>query len=154
MKISKNKMLICVISLAIILVSLAMLLLDVFIPLDLWTHPVLTFLFCLFLGFGILTLALGIKNKSAWFMFISCILLGLSVLYVLLHYVFWWLSLIIVVVLCSIFAVISFMRSGSKTEFALNENPEYKNYEQRKAEKEQVESEKELEKLPEIKSFK
>ena len=46
------------------------------------------------------------------------------------------------------------MVCGNKTEQALNKDPEYKNYNQRRAEK--LEQEKNLpkEELPEIKSFK
>ena len=47
------------------------------------------------------------------------------------------------------------MSAGNHTEeIALNKSPDYKNYEQRKAEREKAEAESEPEQLPEIKSFK
>ncbi len=154
MKTSKNKIVISVISIAILLLSLTVILLDVLVPLNFWTHPILNFLFSLFLGFGVLALTLGMINKSPWFTFVGAILFGLSAFYALIQYIFWWLSLVIVFAMWSILAITNFMRCGSKTEFAINNEQNYKNYEQRNKEKEKAETTKEPEDLPEIKSFK
>ena len=72
-----------------------------------------------------------------------------------MQYIIWWVALVILVVTVMIFPVISIIVCGNKTEdIALNKSEDYKNYEQRKAEKEAEEAAKEPEPLPEIKSFK
>ncbi|MBQ8426998.1 MAG: hypothetical protein IJX16_04475 [Clostridia bacterium] len=152
MKVVKNKLFYSIICIVILLVSLSLMLVDFLIPLNLWTHPVLTFFFCLFVGFGLFSFIYGLKNKSAWFVFISSILLGLASFYALIQYLVWWISIVIVFVLWAMFALLSFMRSGTKTEEVLNDNPEYKDYYQRK--KENEDGKRESEELPEIKSFK
>ena len=60
------------------------------------------------------------------------------------------------VVLFAFFVLVNFLRSGNKTEeIALNKSPDYKNYEERKAEREaQEKAEEENYVPPEIKSFK
>lgn len=151
MKNVKNKKVICVASITILVLSLAFLLVDVLVPLRLWTHSILNFLFCLLLGFGILLLSLGFKSKSAWYVFLGTIFLGFAIFYVLMQYLYWWLALVIMFVCWAVFGVLSFMRSNSKTEYALNDEPEYKDYKQRTAEKVEVEK---VEELPKIKSFK
>jgi len=156
-RLSKKQLALSVSSIAILVVSLVVMLLDIFIPIDLWVHPILTFLFCVFIGFGIMCLALGFSEKSPWFFFLSAILLGLAFIYAFVCSVseYWWISLVVVAVVWAIFAVLSFMSAGNRTEdIALNKSPEYKNYEQRKAEREKAESEAKPETLPEIKSFK
>ena len=96
MKISKKLMLLAIVSLFVLLASLTVMLLDIFIPLDFWTHPVLNFLFCLCVGFGLISLILGFINKSSWHFFISSILLGLALIYLLAQYMYFWIGLIIV----------------------------------------------------------
>ena len=89
--------------------------------------------------------------------FLSSILLGLAFVYAFCCSVpeQWWISLIVVAVIWLIFAILSIMSAGNHTEeIALNKSPDYKNYEQRKAEREKAEAESEPEQLPEIKSFK
>ena len=154
MKLTKNKMIVYVISLFILLGSLTLTLLDALIPLNLWTHPILTFLFCIFLGFGVMSLVLGYCKKCPWRVFVGSVLFSLAILYVLLQYVFVWLAILITFVLIAILSIFSFMRMGSKTEFALNDSEDYKDYKQRKQEKAQLEESQEQQPLPEIKSFK
>ncbi len=155
MKLSKNRLIVSIASIAIVLASLAFMLLDIFIPLNIWLHPVLNFLFGILLGFGVLLMVLGFTRRSHWFLFLSSILMGLAVFYVLAQYVFWWIVLIVVVVVWVIFGIMSFMCNGSMSEdIALNKRSDYKNYEQRKAEKEELEKVQPKEELPEIKSFK
>lgn len=155
MKPSKTRLAVSIAAIGIILVSLLVMLLDIFVPLNIWLHPVLTFLFCLFLGCGVLLLILGFARRSHWFLFLSSFLIGLAVFYALSQYVFWWLALIIVGVVWAIFGIMSFMCNGSMTEdIALNKSADYKNYEQRKAEKDKLERSEPKEELPEIKSFK
>ena len=152
MKISKKQMLLAIVSLLVLLASLTVMLLDIFIPLDFWTHPVLNFLFCLCVGFGLISLVLGFINKSSWHFFISSILLGLALIYLLAQYMYFWIGLIIVACFLVVVCLLCFISSSNKTEsIALNDRPDYKDYHQRKAEKEAKE---ESQELPEIKSFK
>ena len=157
MKLTKKRLAVSIAAIAILVVSLAVALCDALIPLDIWVHPILTFLFCIFVGFGVMCLVFGFTKKSPWYFFLSAIFLGLAFVYAFCCSVpdFWWISLIVVAVIWAIFAILSFMSSGSHSEdIALNKSPDYKNYEQRKADRERAESEKQPEPLPEIKSFK
>lgn len=152
----KNKRLVIgLTSIVILIASLTVMLLDIFIPLKLWTHPVLNLLFCMFIGFGVLSLTLAIKSKSPWYFFLSAILLGLSIFYVLMQYVKWWIALIVLVLMLVIVAIVSVIIAGNKTEdIALNKSKDYKDYEQRREEKLAKEKEERPVELPEIKSFK
>lgn len=155
MKNTKKQFFISVLSILIFLSSLALMLCDIFIPLNIWTHPVLTFVFALFVGFGIMTFAFGIVKGSPWYFFLSAVLIGLSGFYVLIQYLKLWIALIILFVFLAIMPIISIIFSGNKTEnIALNKSPDYKNYHERKAEKTAKEKEELDEELPEIKSFK
>ncbi len=155
MKITKKQLILSIASIAILLISLAVMLCDFLVPLNIWIFPVLTFLFCLFIGFGIMSLILGFYYRSPWYFFLSAILLGLALFYAVIQYVTWWICLVVLLVLWAIVAIVSYMSSGNKTEdIALNKSPEYKNYNQRKAEKLKAEAEKEPDEMPEIKSFK
>ena len=152
----KNKRLVLgLTSIAVILVSLAVMLVDIFAPLNLWTHPVLNLLFCMFVGFGILTLVLAVKSKSPWCFFLSAFLLGLALFYALMQYVKWWIALVVLLLLLIVVAIISVIVAGNKTEdIALNKSAEYKDYKQRREEKIAKEENEQPEELPQIKSFK
>lgn len=155
MKVKRNQMVIGVVSILILLAAICVLLCDIFVPLNLWTHPILNFLFCIFVGFGTLSIVLAFGKRSSWYFFIGGILLALSLLYVLCQYIKFWIALIIVAVLLVIMCVVSFLNGSNKTEnIALNERDDYKNYEQRKAEKEAAEKNEQQSQIPEIKSFK
>ena len=138
MKITKKQLAVSLYSILVIIVALAFALCDFLIPLNIWTHPALNFLFVLCIGFGILTIVFGTVKGSPWYFFLSSILFGLALIYVLLQYIPWWIGLIITVSIWIIFAIISFISSGNKTEnIALNESDEYKTYAQRKSETDQ-----------------
>ncbi len=155
MKITKKQLTIAIVSILVFVGSLTFLLCDLLVPLNLWTHPVLNFLLMLFLGFGITCLVLAICNRQTWYFFLSTGLLALSVLYITIQYLYFWVVLIITFVFIAIMAIVCFIFARNKTEdIALNKSPDYKNYYQRKAEEEKRKIEQELEKLPEIKSFK
>lgn len=155
MKITKKQLAVTLIGIAILVVSLVVTLLDALIPLNIWVHPALTFLFCVFVGFGVLLSVLGFTHKSVFYFFLSSVLLGLALVYALSNYIEWWIGLIVVVVVWAIFGCVSFIANGNKTEdIALNKSPDYKDYKQRKAEKEAAEQAEEKKELPEIKSFK
>lgn len=155
MKINKKQLLFSLISIGIIIVSTVFTLLDVLIPLNIWLHPVLNFLFINLLGFGLMLLILAFIKYSPWYFFLSSVCLGLSLEYVLLQYIYWWLGAIIVGAVVVIVAIFSFIISGNKTEdISLNKSPDYKNYQERKQEKQQIEENEEKEELPKLKSFK
>lgn len=134
----KNRLLNNMLSIAILLIAVTVSVLDAVIPsFDLWIHPILTFFFVLFLGFGIKSFVLGFTCGSAWYFFISAILLGIAFAYgfICTFIEFWWLAIIIVVVLWAIIALLSILVNGNGTEdIALNSKPDYKNYKERKKE--------------------
>lgn len=151
MKITKKQLIVSIFSIAILITSLIVMLLDIFVPFNLWLHPSLNFLFCMLTGFGILLLILGVKNSFSWHCFVGLILLSLAIFYVLMQYLAWWISVITVFVVLCVVGLLCFVKTGNKTELSLNDDPSYKTYKERK--KAVVTSE-ELEELPEIKSFK
>ncbi|MBE7087489.1 MAG: hypothetical protein E7369_04225 [Clostridiales bacterium] len=153
---SKKNRLVYVIALCILVLSLAMTIIDWAVPLNLWIHPLLNFVFFIFCGFGVFSFVLGFIKKSPWYFFLSAGLLALSVLYVLISYkMVWYVTLLIVVCVPAIIALLSLIVNGNKTEdIALNKSDDYKTYEERKAFKEAAEKEEPQEELPEIKSFK
>ena len=154
MKNTNTRKILSLISILIVLASTALMFVDIFTDFTFGFHPALTFLFVLLAGFGIMSLSLGITRKSPAYFFLSSLLLGLALLYVFIIYVkAWWLIIILMFVVWSLMAILSLMRNGNRTEdIALNKDENYKNYQQRKAEK-ALQEEKE-EKIPEIKSFK
>ncbi len=157
MKINKSQLVTSIASIAIFLISLAVMICDFVIPLDLWTHPILTFIFCLSVGFFVLSILLGMVKKSVWYLFLGAICVTFSIIYPFAHTDFWWIGIIVTIVSWALIAIISYILMGSRTEdIALNKSPEYKNYKQRAAEKQEAEkAEQELqEELPQIKSFK
>ena len=155
MKITKKQLAISLIAILITLASFTIMLLDFLIPLKIWVHPILTFLLCMCSGFGVMSIVLAFIKKSPWYFFLSAVLLGLSVIYVMLQFLPWWIGVAGVGVLLIIIAIICFIVTNNKTDsIALNNSPEYKNYEQRKQEKIEQEKEQATEELSKIKSFK
>ncbi len=155
MKVKKSKLFVVIASLIVLVASLVVMLCDALIPLNFWVHPALNFVFCLFVGFGVICMVLGFVKVSPWHFFLSAILLGLALIYALSQYIVWWIGLIIVAVIWAIFAILSFLIGGGKTEdIALNKSPNYKTYDQRKSEKEKQNAVNTSKELPEIKSFK
>ncbi len=151
MKISKKQVIFYAVAILIVLSSVAFLLCDCLIPLNIWTHPVLNFLFFICLGFGIEVFVYGFINKSPWFIFVSSLLLGLTLIYLLAHYIAWWIGLIVIVSIWVVIAFINIIFIGNKTEnIALNSSDDYVPYKDRiKQDKEEK-----PEDLPQIKSFK
>ena len=155
MKKLKSRTISAIISIFILLASLTVMLLDIFVPWRFWTHPILNFLFCIFAGFGVLNFVLGAIKKSPARFFLSALLIVPASFYAIIQYLYWWITLIIIVVIIALFPILSIITCVNKTEnIALNKSEDYKNYEQRKAEKEAEEAAKDPEPLPEIKSFK
>ncbi len=143
-----------VVSITILLISLTITLCDSLISdFDLWVHPILNFLFFVASLSGIFILAKGVFNKSPWQFFLSGGLLSLALLYVLIQYVYVWLSIVIVIVFAVVMALFSLAVCGNKTEnIALNKAPEYKDYKTRMAEKKEQEDN-EIKEEVKIKSF-
>ncbi len=155
MKITRKQLVYGIVSIVILLASLSLTLCDALIPLNIWVHPALTFVFALAVGFGAMCVVLGVAKKSAWYIFLAAILLGIALFYVLIHYIKWWLVLITIVVFWLIIRVICFLIINNNTEnIALNKSKDYKNYEERCAEKATTESDVKPEDLPKIKTFK
>lgn len=151
MKISKIKKIAALTSVSILLVALAITLCDALIPLNIWLHPVLTFLFVSFIGFGVLCMVVAFVKHSTWYFFLSFIMLAAALSYALLSIGLpWWLIAIICCVLAAIAIAVSLIANGS-TECADNESADYKNYGQRTKEKGSFQS---GEDIPEVKSFK
>ena len=139
----------------IVLFALAFCILDWKLKIDFGYHPILSFLFVIFAGFGIVVLVLAFQAKSPWFFFTSAIMVGLSVFYVMFYYTRYWVAIIVTVGIWALFAILSIVICGNTTEnIALNKSPDYKDYKQRRAEKLEAEANKPEEELPEIKSFK
>ena len=155
----KSTKIIGIFSIAIFLIALAVMICQFVMGFDFLFHPILNFLLIVFAGFGLFNLISGFVKKYPAYFFLSAILIGLSALYVLLVTVSaWWVAVVSCVVLIILIACLSLIVCGNRTEdIALNKDPEYKNYEERKVEKQQadeLERKTEEENLPQIKSFK
>ena len=156
MKLSGKQKIFAVISIIIACLSFCLMILDWAIPLNIWIHPILTFVFANFLGFGILLYATALIKRCPAYLFVAAMLLGLAILYILMCIgLAWFYALIAFIVVLFITFVIDYLVVGGfKTEHADNKSHHYKNYKQRIAEKEEQEKNIEKEELPEIKSFK
>lgn len=155
MKISKKQLSVVIISLLILVCASVLLVLQYALPFDFMTHPILNFIFVLACGFGLLTLILAIINRSSFKYFITATLFSLAIVYIFVQFAFWWVGLILAVVVSVILSLIGFVSVGSiDTSLAENNAPDYKNFEQRQAEKEEKEQSEEKKELPKIKSFK
>lgn len=158
MKITKKQAAYAVIAALISILALVLTILEAQEVFVICSHPVFMFFFALTAGLGILLTVQGILEKSPFRLFLASFLIVYALSYALADFAHlaWWLIVIIAAVTLILFLTVSFLRAGSKTEaIALNKYPEYKNYEQRKAEREEKEkAEEESYVPPEIKSFK
>ena len=142
---------------AIIVLSVAFMVINLLYFEDFLVHPVLNAVALLAALFAIVSYVKAFSAKAPVYFMLGGILLGLVILYVLLALFikFWWVAIIITIAVFMITALVSYIVAGNRTEeIALNKSSEYKNYEERMKEKyEQAEKEDKKE-LPEIKSFK
>ena len=154
----KKTLVLGVSSIFILLISLAFAIINGVQPVDLWgkaqpiiffTH-ILDFFFIAFIGFGLMCAILGFAKKSTWFIFVATLLISLSLIYLFLHFAVWLLIFVVLFVFVAIMIILSLMVCGNKTEKALNNEPEYKNYEQRRQEKLEKEQSQPKEDHPEI----
>jgi flagellar basal body-associated protein FliL len=155
MSANKNRIINAVLSIIILLLSLAVMIIDFAVPsVNILIHPVLTFLLCLFTGFGLMYLCLGITRKSAFSCFLGAILIGFALFYLLICLTNWWIALISVIVLWLIMGLINTIICGnSADDCAMNKDgDDYKSYQERKEEIKEENNSKE--ELPTLKSFK
>ncbi len=151
---NKKRLINGIISILILVASLVVMILDFAIPLNIWVHPILTLLLCLFGGFGLFMIIGGIAQKSAFKFFIGAGLFALALLYVLCCEVKWWIAIIAVIVFLFVMAVLNGIINGnSADDSAMNKDgDDYKTYAERK--KEQPADDAEETEIPELKSFK
>ncbi len=150
MKKSKSKLINMVLSVAIIVFSLAFCIIDFSANLDVWTHPILNFLFGIFLGFGLLFTIGGFCSKSTLNVMLGTIMLSLAIVYLTIQYLPWYIALICSVCYALCISIVSNTLFGNKTDLADNSSSDYKSImdkQEQGVEKEEVE-------LPKIKSFK
>ena len=72
-KMKGKKIAIGIISVAILLVALTVTIIDAAEVIDLWTHPILNFLFVIAAGFGLMAIIIGFTSRSAFIDFIGII---------------------------------------------------------------------------------
>lgn len=153
MKIDRNKKIYGLISIGVLLLSLVFALVDYIVPLNLWTHPALNFLFCAFIGFGIFGAVYGLRNKVAMYVLVGAILLGLASYYLTFQYIGWLMSLLVIFTVWAVFAIVGYVCLGNKAEKALNDEPDYQSF-QVQREKAKSEENSQPEELPQLKTFK
>ena len=139
------------ISILILLVGLLGAILDAANVIDVKGHPILTFLFLITCCYAVLWLFFAVKKGSPFLFFLSALLLNFPIIYlfILLALNLWYIGLLVVFVVDTIVAIISFMIAGNRTEdIALNNKADYKSYKEREKEEEPEEEK------PELKSFK
>ena len=142
---------------AIIVLSVAFMIVNFLVFPDFLVHPVLNAVAFLSLAFSAVSFIKAFSEKAPVYFMLGGILCGFVVLYVLLSLIIdlWWIAVVITVAIWFITALVSFIVAGNKTEeIALNKSPDYKNYEERMKEKYEKAAEEEKKELPEIKSFK
>lgn len=158
MKITKKQAVYSVAALAVIILALVLTILEWTEVFVICSHPVFMFFLVAAAGLGIIVTVQGAENKSPFRFFLAAVLFIYVASYALADFASlpWWIILIVDVVILILFVTVSFMVAGNKTEaIALNKSPDYKNYEERQAEREAKEkAEEENYTPPEIKSFK
>lgn len=110
--------------------------------------------FFMLFGLAYFSFAIFSKDLSGYLAGALSLVIGLVLLLAIVVEVKWYITLISAIVLLSILVILLFAIVTPKLlVHAKNEDPEYKNYIERRKEKEQ-EKQEEVEELPEIKSFK
>lgn len=104
------------------------------------------FSFALFFGvFGVAYLAISLLEKNVFSYFLAILSLAISLLFVLILSPIKWYVIIVIVLGFLVIAIFLGLAFGTKglVVVAKNESSDYKNYRQRRAEKEQKEGEEE-----------
>ena len=158
MKLNKRQAAFAISALAVFVLALVLTILEWSGVFTVCSHPILMFFLVAAAGLGVILAVQGFLGKSPFRFFLSAVMFLYVASYCLADFahMVWWLIVIVDAVIAILFVVISFMMAGSRTEdIALNKSPDYKNYEQRSAEREEKEkAEEENYVPPEIKSFK
>ncbi len=158
MKISKKQFAYAIATLAVFVLALVLTILEWSKVFIVCSHPIFMFFLVVSAGLGILATVRAFLDKSPFFFFLGAILFMYLTSYCLADFahMVWWLIVIVAVVVAMLFFVLSFIFAGNRTEnIALNKSPDYKNYEQRRLERDAKEkAEEESYVPPEIKSFK
>lgn len=152
----KSKAYLCC-GIAIIVLSVAFMIVNYLSFPDFLVHPVLNAIAFLLIAFTILAYVKAISAKAPVYFMLGGIMLGFVILYVLIAALpkLWWIAIVVTIAVWAITALLSYIISGNKTEeIALNKSPDYKNYEERMKEKYAEAEKKDNKELPEIKSFK
>lgn len=157
MPLAKKSKVYLLIGIAIIVLSVAFMILNLLAFEDFLVHPVLNTVALIALSFAVVSYIKAFTEKAPVFFMLGGILFGFVLLYVLLALLIelWWIAVIITIAVWFITALTSYIIAGNKTEeIALNKSSEYKNYEERMKEKYEKGEKEEKKELPEIKSFK
>lgn len=88
-------------------------------------------------GFGVLNLVWGLLNKSIYYVFSSALLLAGAFIYIALEWtgLAWYVIVVVSLCILILVGILSFLCIRWKAaDEGANDAPEYKNYEQRKAE--------------------
>lgn len=154
----KSKKINLIVSICIVLVSLIPMILQMAGVFSLWntfSHPVLTYFLTALTLFGIYGyVVFGVRRSAVGGLF-GAILLSVVAILVFVHYAFWWVIFVIIPVICLVTGLTGYLLRGDRTEdIALNAKPDYKDYNQRKAEKQEAEKNEEKKEVPTLKSFK
>lgn len=142
---------------AVIVLSVAFMVVNFLAFPDFLVHPVLNAVALASVLFAVTSYIKACSEKAPVYFMLGGILLGVVILYVLLSLFIelWWIAVVVTVALWLITGLTSYAIVGNKTEeIALNKSPEYKNYEERMKEKYAKAEEEDKKELPEIKSFK
>lgn len=138
----KNRLVNGIVSILILIISLALMIVDFVSPsINILLHPVLTFLLCVLVGFGVFFIVSGLIKKSAFSTLGGSFCFGLALLYVLSCLLVWWIGLIVTVTFWLVMCIVSTMINGnSADDCAMNkEGDGYRTYEARKQDKEEKE---------------
>lgn len=157
MALSKNNKKYLGLGIAIIVLSVAFMIVNYLCFSDFLVHPVLNAVALAVLAFSIVSYIKAFTEKAPVYFMLGGILIGFVVLYVLIASLpeIWWIAVVITVAIWLITALTSFIVAGNKTEeIALNKSPDYKDYNERMKEKYEQAKKEDNKELPEIKSFK
>lgn len=152
-----TRMIFAIFALLITVASVVVSIVDGLNEWEIAVHPILTFLFLMLSGFGLLFLFSGFARRYPWHILIGSVIFFFALLYALIDVftIKWWIILIVMIAYVFVAFSLTFIISGNKTEdIALNNHVEYKNYKQRREEKLKLEEEQQNVELPEIKSYK
>ncbi len=142
----KNRLVNGIVSILILIVSLALMIIDFVSPtVNILLHPVLTFLLGICVGFGVFYILLGLLRKSAFYTLGGAFCFGLALLYVLSCLLVWWIGLIVVIVFWLVMGIVNTIVNGnSADDCAMNkEGDGYKPYAERISENAEKENDSE-----------